>query len=190
MKILLACLMCLVLSAAECFAIKGGPDFGSGQVGVTGTYAGIFVPIPTELDPGPPPVTLTDNSLALFTLKIPREGLATGTSAVFRNGLFYSGGITGSADPDSAKLTGIINSFFEEDVQSGTITVTKHYDANGQFVNASIVANKNLFSTAASRIRGKASITYRLGANATDPAADSGGPIFYKIKGFKQSENS
>src|SRR5882724_2274702 len=114
MKIVLGCLMCVVLTASECFAIDGGPVFGGGgQVTVTGIYAGVFVPIKIVVDPGPPPVTLTDNSLVLFTLIIPKVGLGTGTTAVFRNGFFYSGTIQGSADPDSARLTGVVNASFE-----------------------------------------------------------------------------
>ena len=190
MKILLACLMCMVLNATQCFAIDGGPWGGSGgQVTVTGTYAGVLVPLPTVLAPGPPPVTLTDNSLALFTLIVPRNGLATGTSAVFRNGFFYSGQILGSADPDSARLTGLVNAEFNQDVQSGTITRTEHYEANGQFTNAKITSDQTTSKVAPARIRGKASITYALGANATDTLrGDSGGPIQYKIRGFKQSQ--
>ena len=190
MKILLACLMCVVLSATECFAISGGPwGGGGGQVVVTGTYAGVLVPIPTVLAPGPPPVTLTDNSLVLFTMKVPNTGLASGTSAVFRNGFFYTGTIQGSADPDSARLTGIVASEFSQDRQTGTITVTEHYEGNGQFTNAKIVADTK--GVALARIRGKASITYALGANGTDVLrGDSGGPILYKIRGFKQSQSS
>src|SRR5882672_8653322 len=99
MKVLLGCLMCLVLTIVETFAISGGPWGGPSHVTVTGTYAGVFVPIP-PVNPAPPPPTLPpDNSLALFTLKVPQIGLASGTSAVFRNGIFYSGTIRGSADP-------------------------------------------------------------------------------------------
>lgn len=195
--------MCLVLGASQCFAISGGPFGGGSQVTVTGTYAGVFVPIPTVLDPGPPPVTMTDNSLALFTLKIPKTGLASGVTAVFRNGLFYSGTIQGSADPDSAKLTGVVNSSFQETVATtSTTTFVFEYDANGQFVNAKIVANPNVASSATTRIKGRASLTYRTDApdpNCTnsfptpcpsDPNGNSGGPIDYKIHGFKQSEVS
>ena len=192
MKILLACLMCVVFTATESFAIDGGPWGGNGtHVTVTGTYAGVLVPIPTVLAPGPPPVTLTDNSLVLFTMKVPSSGLASGTSAVFRNGFFYSGAIQGSADPDSAKLTGIVSSEFMQDRQSGTTTITEHYEANGQFTNAKITADVGTNKVALARIRGKASLTYALGANATDALhGDSGGPILYKIRGFKQSNSS
>jgi hypothetical protein len=195
MKIILACLMCLVLGAAECFAIDGGPVFGGGsQVAVTGTYAGVMIPIPTVVDPGPPEVTMTDNSLVLFTLIIPKEGLGHGTSAVFRNGISYTGTIVGSADPDSAKLTGILTTSFlllasSSTGTGGTSEVIKHeYDGNGQFVNAKIVSNTNTTSTATARIRGKSSLTYT--NDNSDPNGDSGGAIFYRIKGFKQSQNS
>lgn len=192
MKILLAALMCMVLNASQCFAIDGGPFGGGGtHVVVTGTYAGVLVPIPTVLAPGPPPVTTTDNSLVLFTMKVPTTGLASGTSAVFRNGFFYPGTIQGSADPDSARLTGIVASEFTQDRQSGTTTITEHYEGNGQFTNAKVVADTATNGVALARIRGKASITYALGANAVDALrGDSGGPIFYKIRGFKQSQSS
>jgi hypothetical protein len=188
MKIVLACLMCLVLGASQSFAIDGGPFGGGGtQVTVTGIYAGVLIPLPITLDPGPPAVTVTDNSLALFTLGIPKVGLATGTAAVFRNGIFYPGTIQGTADPDSAKLTGLINAFFQETVASTSTTdFIFQYNANGQFVNAKIVPNINSSNSSTARIRGKASLTYT--NDAGDPNGDSGGPISYKIRGFKQAE--
>lgn len=181
--------MCVVFTATQSFAIDGGPWGGNGtRVAVTGTYAGVLVPLPVTIAPG---ITLTDNSLALFTMKIPTTGLASGTTAVFRNGFFYTGTIQGSADPDSAKLTGIVASEFSQDRQSGTTTITEHYEGNGQFTNAKITADVGTNKVALARIRGKASITYALGANATDAArGDSGGPIVYKIRGFKQSQAS
>jgi hypothetical protein len=198
MKIVLACLMCLVLGASECFAIDGGP-FGGGstRVSVTGRYAGVLVPIPIVPDPSMPDVTLPpDNSLALFTLIVPQTGLATGTSAVFRNGIAYSGDIQGSADPDSAKLTGIIRAtFFQISfVDTGTtgtaVTIESEYDANGQFLNAKIAANASASSV---RIRGKAKLTYRnlrSDGGTPDPNGESGGPIDYKIHAFKQFDTT
>jgi hypothetical protein len=137
MKILLACLMCPVLTASQCFAI----------------YAGVFLPFPIIIDPGPPPVTLKDNSLVLFTLIIPKVGLASGMVTIFRNGSVNQATIRGSADFNTGRLVGVF---------IGS-------DANGQFRNARIKA---------SRISGKASITY----------SDSGGPILYGVRGFKQAK--
>src|SRR2546430_801029 len=125
MRILLACLMCLVLAMSQAFAISGGP-FPS-PAPVTGTYAGVFVPIPIVPDPATPEVTLTDNSLALFTLSIQKLGLASGTAAVFRNGISYSGSIQASADVDTAKLRGVITA------------TNVSYTAKGKFMNTKIV---------------------------------------------------
>jgi len=194
MKVLLAILMCTVLHTTQLFAISGGP-FGGGdntQVTVTGTYAGVMVPVPVD-DPTTPGITLTDNSLALFTFSVPKTGLAIGTSAVFRNGFFYPGGIVGSADPDSGKVTGIITADLSEDVVVGTQTVPAHLEASGQFVNAQIRAVAGNVSPA--RLRGRALLTYVLGAQGdlipgATTGADSGGPIEYRIHGFKQAEAS
>ena len=183
-----------MLSLSQAFAIAGGPEFGSGRVRVTGTYAGVFVPIPTILDPGPPPVTLTDNSLALFTLKIAREGLAKGTVAIFRNGKAYTGDLQASADPDSGAVSGVISAIHTQTVTlpggDGTSTVTFVFNnlANG-VLKAKVAASNSTSSSSSVRLRGKqSSISYTTGS--TDPSGDSGGPIFYKIHGFKQSETS
>jgi len=182
MKTLLGCLMCLVFTVSQTFAIHGDPWGGSGHVTVTGTYAGTFVPIPD------PMTGMTDNSLALFTLIVPTKGLAQGTSAIFRNGFFYSGTIQGSADPQSAKVTGIINGTFMDTVESGTETVTNNYYASGQFENAQIVASSSFFISGI-RLKGTAMITYIPGSGFTpDPRGDSNGPITYKVHGFKQAE--
>jgi hypothetical protein len=82
-------------------------------------------------------------------------------------------------------LTGIVNAFFLETVEtSGTTTLIIEYDANGKFVKAGIKPSSNGTSA---RIRGEASLTYH--TEFGDPnVGESGGPILYKIKGFKQSE--
>jgi hypothetical protein len=98
MKILLASLMCLVLTMSQGFAISGGPVYGGSNVVTTGNYAGLFVP------------TTADNSLGLFAATIPKTGLGTGTVGLFRNGIFYPGTIQAIADPDSGVLTGVVNS--------------------------------------------------------------------------------
>src|SRR4051812_23993532 len=114
MKTLLASLLCGLLSTVQCFAIDGGPWGANGGVAVTGNYAGVLVPIPIAPDPANPDVTLPpDNSLALFTINVHVVGLAGGNTTIFRNGIAYTGTMTGSADPDTQKLTGIFNSIFQ-----------------------------------------------------------------------------
>ena len=187
MKILLACLMCFVLGASECFAIKGGPPYPGATVRTTGNYAGLFIP------------TIADNSLGIFTTTIPNTGLGTGTVAFFRNGIFYPGTIQAIADPDSAVLTGVVSSSFNITFTSettGTPPTTRNivitFSANGA-INGRIRANSNVFSPSLARITGTAGITYATVGSA--PGFDSGpansdGPVPYEVSGFKQSEAS
>jgi hypothetical protein len=185
MKILLASLMCLVLASSECFAIKGGPNFGNTQVRTTGIYAGLFVP------------TDADNSLGIFTTTIPKTGLGTGTVAFFRNGIFYPGTIQGIADPDSAILTAVVSSSFNVTFTSettGTPPTTKNivitFNANGS-INGQMKPNPNRFSTAAVLIKGTASVTYATVGSAPgfdSSSANSDGPVPYQVNGFKQAE--
>src|SRR6476646_2052709 len=198
MKVLLGCLMCLVLTIAQTFAISGGPWGGRGQVSVTGTYAGVLIPVLVVVDPGPPPVTLPpDNSLALFTLKVPQTGGAAGAAVIFRNGFFYPGVIDAVADPDSAKISALFNATFSKthtanDLNGVAHDYTFNFNANGQFDNVKVVANQQSFTTSA-RLRGTASLTYTTENDPNNPdfaAGDSGGPIKYKVRGFKQSDSS
>lgn len=209
MRVLLACLMCEILPISQAWAIDGGPFDGGGRnINTIGTYAGLLVPIQVQVDPGPPPVFLPpDNSLALFTLSIPSTSTATGTAAVFRNGYSYSGTITGLADPDNARLTGLVSTNFTRnqtevlEIATGLFvirSVPHTYEASGQFSRARIVASSPGSSSVA-RIRGRATLTYQTDAhdpNCTpsaatscpvDPLGVSGGPLQYKIRGFKQS---
>jgi hypothetical protein len=80
-----------VLFAAQCFAHKGGPDYGGGSGAVlVGQYAGVMSPTDgTQL-----------NSLGIFTLDVPITGFSTGTMMVFSGGQFFSGPIQGLAQPN------------------------------------------------------------------------------------------
>ena len=100
------------------------------------------------------------------------------------------------ADPDSAKVSGILNATFPKTYASvgagGTVTTfIFNFNANGQFDKVKVVANPNIGSSASARLRGTASITYTTEpGNPEFAKADSGGPILYKVRGFKQSEAS
>ncbi len=190
MKTLLASLMCGLLTTLQCFAIDGGPWGNVSIVQVTGVYAGVFLPAGIVLDPNPPPVIQYDDpdSIALFTLRVPQQGLATGTALIVRQGFVYTGTVTASADPDSATLQGIFNAEFTQDRESGTVTVTEHYEANGSFKNTKIVASTAVTRVTTARIRGTANITFRPGVNGDPNTGDSGGAVPYKVRGFKQAE--
>ncbi len=181
MKILLACLMCLVLSVAECFAVKGGPDYTKTRVSTTGNYAGVFAPtiIPGDPDATPPTQDQeADNSLALFSVMIPATGLGTGRVVVFREGRVYRGTMDATADPDSAKLFAVIETSFI-DVVSRII-----FSANGKIPELRgivIRPNSNIFSSASARLKGEARLTYT-------PNLSGGAPVevTYSVIGFKQ----
>jgi hypothetical protein len=213
MKALLGCLMCLVLTLSQSFAISGGPFGRSGTVNGIGTYAGSLTPI---VDPI---IGVADNSLGLFSLAISPEGLSTGSTpqnsavgaaVIFRNGFVYSGGpgpiatgtisggtpgIVGSVDPSNGKLRAVIAAKYQRTVitsidptTGNTITAVVVYEGNGTVDPARIVAvfSNNNISSSAVRIRGQASIVYR-SSDASDPTANSGTPVLYKIHGFRQT---
>ena len=180
MKILLAFLMCLVLCTSECFALSGGPVFGNNNVSTTGIYAGLLLPVS---DP---------NSLGIFSVTIPKTGIGTGNVAVFRNGNYYPGSFQGLADPDSAKLTGVIQASFSRTVgqvvtngsTTSTITFVYTYQVNGS-VKGQIRNNTNRLSAAAARITGESDLTYT--NDEGNPSGSSNGQaIKYTINGFKQ----
>jgi hypothetical protein len=181
MKATLGALMCLVLTMAQAFALKGGPVYikpAPAIVTTTGTYSGLFVP------------TDGDNSMGIFTAIIPRTGLGTGTVGLFREGIFYPGAIQGIADPDSAILTGVVNA--TRSITFGAIvndngvvrTFVVTYNANGSLL-AQIRRNDNVVSPASERIEGSASITYAI---VGGPNEGSVGPITYLVSGFKQAQ--
>lgn len=194
MKILLACLMCIVLTTSQCFAIKGGPDYGTAQVSVTGTYAGVLafstrVPIDPPNPDTPQPTGM--NSLGLFTLPIPKTGLANGTALLFEQGQIYTGTIQATGDPDSAKITGIISASFPYVflVQTGENSVTHEPIFTSQSViaqasgklNAKVKANTRVGSASSARLKGTADMQFALTVN--NPFDE----IIYSVIGFKQA---
>ena len=62
MKAILGSLLCLVLCASECFALKGGPPYPGGSTSIVGTYAGVLQPAFDPTDP------FSANSVGVFTL--------------------------------------------------------------------------------------------------------------------------
>ncbi len=85
-KAILAVLLCYMLLTAQAHAIQGGPGGGgrAAVLDVVGTYSGVLTGI-QEKDPATG-ITTSSNSLALFSLNVPRTGLSTGTSVVFAAG--------------------------------------------------------------------------------------------------------
>jgi len=192
MKTLLGCLMCLVFTIAQTFAISGGPwSGGKGIVGVVGTYAGTFQD-----------VVVGSNNLAVFTLSVPQTGLATGTVLIFTGERTFSGPMTGLADPNTDILEATLQGI--PVVTSGSTTIeTLNFHTDGN-VHARVRASKKTTSISSIRIRGTAEV------KTTDTRSDShcnpnlgcdSSPTCttncccqtvtnYTVHGFKQSDSS
>ena len=177
MKILLACLMCLVLTMSECFALKGGPIFGGSNTSVTGTYAGVLMP------------TDMSNSLAIFSLRLPDTGLGTGTLVIFNVGQIYSGTLQATGNPEKGSLTALISASFPyitvvpsgvDDNGNPTFdTITVSATAAGT-MQGKIKADNRSF-TSVTRMTGEADVEFSLTVN--NPFDE----IVYDIIGFRQS---
>ena len=173
--------MCLVLVTSQAYAISGGPDYGTARVRTTGIYAGLLTPV---VDP---------NSLGIFSFTIPKVGVGTGTVAIFRNGNYYPGTFQGIADPDTAKLTGVIQGTFTRTVgqvvtngsTTSTITFVYTYQVNGS-AKAHMKPNPDVTSTTSVRLKGHSELTYT--NDEGNPSGNSAGPVDYVINGFKQAE--
>src|SRR5258708_5179528 len=181
MKALLGCLMCLVFSVAQTFAISGGPWSGAGApVNVTGTYAGVLHD-----------VSVGSGNLGIFTLSVPQSGLATGTVLIFTGQRTFSGPISGLADPNTDFLDATLQGI--PVVTSGGITIdTLNFHADGT-LKARVRLNKKSFGVSAVRLRGTPPtggahvITTCSGSACT--SCQSGCATDYTVHGFKQSES-
>lgn len=73
MEAILGSLFCLVLFAAECFAIKSGLPY-PGNTNIVGPFAGVLQPAFDPTDP------FSSNSLGVFTLGVPTQPPRRGRS--------------------------------------------------------------------------------------------------------------
>lgn len=170
MRILLACLMCLVLGTAESYAVKGGPEYPAGA-NVTGTYAGVLEP---RFDPTDP---FSSNSLGIFSLSVPSTGLSTGTFIMFVRGVVFKGTIQGLGNPNNGTVRGVLDASFSvlsnETIfndpffgafTSSTSTVTAH--ASGS-LKATVSASRAALSTSATLLKGSANLFISETSSAT-----------------------
>jgi hypothetical protein len=197
MRLLFALLLCFVLMQTECFALRGGPVFATASVPIGGTYSGVLVP---DLIASTGTSTITsdaENSLGLFTLAVPATGIATGAAFIFSAGRSFTGVINAFADPDSGRISGIIQTQFAFNLQrttvnptSGAVTVTSipiTATANGQ-LKANIVSAPTAFSVSLARLTG----TAKLDISGGFVSGTSGVPIItetvtFLVEGAKQS---
>jgi hypothetical protein len=183
MKILLACLMCVILPISQAIAIDGGPVYGNGNalVSVVGTYAGVL------LD-----VAVGSNNLGIFTVSIPQQGLATGNVFLFTGERTFSGPISGLADPNTDKFIGTLQGI--PVVTSGTTTIeTLNFHADGT-IKAKVKLGKGV-GVSSFRLNGTAHVTTTKTSGSCDsnPACDPNISVCcktmtdYNVRGFKQS---
>ena len=195
MKILLAALMCLVLSSAECFALKGGPPYPGTTKSIVGTYAGVltmpFCPRPNPAECG------GVNALGIFTLQILQTGISNGVVGLFVEGRAFTGTMTAVANPNTTVLRGV--------VQTTSPTVVVLCNAIGSPVSGTVTdradgqinANIRRTSRASLSIAGTLVIgTASLNATKTIPnpancqtVTVTNIPLSLLVDGFKQSSS-
>jgi hypothetical protein len=174
MKALLGSLLCYVLFASQCFALKGGPPYPGNAASLVGTYAGILTPNPIA-SPG-------TNSIGLFSAVFPQTGLGTGTLVIFQTGQTYTGTIQGLIDPKGAVLSALLYATFPY-----VITIQTSTDSNGNpvFTTETVVAvaSGQLFGKVQTnfRITGLADVQFSLTVNNVDSE------VIYDVFGFKQA---
>jgi hypothetical protein len=174
MQTLLGCLMCLVLTISQAFAISGGPFGGKGVVAVVGTYAGTF---------NPTAACGCSNNLGIFTLSVPQTGLAAGNVLIFTGERTFTGPITGLADPNTDILVATLQGI--PVVTSGSTTIeTLNFHADGT-VNGKVKQNKKTTGISSIRLHGTAHVT-TTNSNVSPPAQTV---TDYTVHGFKQSNS-
>jgi hypothetical protein len=168
MKILLASLMCLVLGASQCFAIKGGPQYG-GSGSLVGTYAGVM-----EGEMG-------SNGLGIFTIGVPQTGLANGLFIIFQEGLFLNGTMQAVADGTKKKITALLHAEATRiEIIDGEVNFTIVAVADGQM--RATVSDGNNFSSG--RILAGTAV---VNEHFPDPISNPPNDQTYQISGFQQS---
>ena len=202
MKKLLPLLICYVLTQGQCYAISGGPDYGgNGNVSTTGSYSGIIQgvtetdgatggapAIPGDTVPGGVGTTGSSNALGLFDLVVPGTTTATGGFLLFADGTVFGGTISASVDPDSAKLSGILqgNYNFNETFFTATGTTTAAVTASALgMINAKIGSSRSSRAASAARLTGTAFLDVSFGDLDTNNEPIVARVITFVVSGFQ-----
>ena len=194
MKIVLACLMCLVLGASESFAIDGGPVYPGGT-NVVGTYAGVINRVVTDA-----PVDCGANSIGVFSVGVPKTGISSGTFVMFSQGRAFTGTIQGVADPGKSTLKGVLSATFNFTVTQTiinpvtgvptTTTTDVTASANGS-LKTQIASGADLtFGVTATRLRGTATLSIDMGQLNADLTPLIVCEVTLRVRGFKQSNDA
>jgi hypothetical protein len=188
MKVTLAALLCFVLFASECFAIKGGPVYPGGSTSITGTYAGVLQPAFDPTDP------FSTNSLGVFTIGVPSSGASTGNFLMFTRGRVFGGTIQGVADPNKGQIHGILFADFRytlNSVDSTGAVQTREVTATVTGpLNARVTSSGSALASSSGLLEGSATAFIENGRvdNELDPTID--GTLSLDVMGFKQSDTA
>lgn len=178
MKKVLSLLLAFVFLQVQTFALSGGPFGNTGLNNIVGTYAGVFSGLSGTLTNPVTGATTTasgTNSLGIFVMGVPSADLATGTVALFIEGVFYQGGILGLADPGEQKIVGISQAIHLSDIFTDQIfgnTIDFDSRADGQFTAE--------IDSTSGRIQG----TGAFGVQVLDPTGNFGGFFFFGSSSF------
>ncbi len=174
MKAVLAVLLCYLLVASQCFALKGGPPYPTPPtVGSTGQFAGALMPN-REKSP-------SDNSIGIFSILFPPTEIGSGTLLIFQTGQTYTGTIQGVYDTQAKTISALLNATFPyvryietTDPVTGVVTVTTE--------NFTAVASGSLTGDVIrrSQITGTSTVDFSLTVNQIDST------VTYDVFGFAQ----
>ena len=203
MKQVFSLLLAFVFLQAETWAIGGGPQSGGGGAALTGTYAGVLIPVSQTV----PPVGTQTNAAAigLFTVGVPATGVATGSALAFVNGIAFVGDMVGIADPKKQSLQAVVSATSTVDAMTRVPVI----DANGlvtyQTITSKIFAQgsvKARFENSGgnvdptsgtiggnSRISGNSTLDLFVTVN-TDGTPAIFNSVKFRVDGFKQSATS
>ena len=193
MRILFALLICLVLGISECFAIKGGPPYPAGT-NIVGVYAGV---LQGAFDPTTPS---SSNSIGVFSVGVPKTGIASGPFVMFSRGRVFSG--TSKERPIRPKrpIKGVLSATYNFNLSrtvtdsagnTTIVTIPITATANGP-LEATVGSFKSAktLSAATTILQGTATLNIaegQVGANG-DPIIVS--ILSLTVSGFKQSDTA
>ena len=202
MKALLGCLMFLVLTTSQGFAISGGP-WGRGTLNVVGVYAGVLKP---KIPPVDDPPGCSANSIGVFSVGVPSSGVSTGTFVMFSQGRVFTGTIQGVADPGKGTLNAVLSASLNFTVtfsptpcpspvttctESSTteqVTATANGNLNASVFNAQSQSGN---ATGSTRLRGGATIDISHGTvDSVTLAPIVECEMTLHVGGFKQTDTA
>jgi hypothetical protein len=180
MKKVLSLLVAFVFMQTQTWALSGGPQYPGNTAAVKGTYAGVMIP------------ALAGNSLGLFVIGVPQEGLASGAFAMFNNGNAFYGSIVGIIDPEKLTLNALANAQQNQTRilnNNGTIsTLSIPVALAAGSVTAKLKPTVAIGNNQGFRLTGTGLLTtFAIPAGGGTPVQS--GVIVVSVDGFQQSQN-